>query len=174
MVTRAHEDAATEMLVTSTSIEQLYTDYYQSILRHLERLVRNHETAEDLAHDTFVKALRHWEQLEQVASVRCWLYRIATNTAYDFLRRGRRVDIQPLTDDHAQLFTSPPIAERFGDAEPILAALRRIPEHYRRPLLLATAGYDHKDIATALNSNVNTIKTRVHRARMQFRQHYAA
>jgi RNA polymerase sigma-70 factor, ECF subfamily len=174
MVTRAHKDAAMETLATLTSIEQLYTDYYQPILRHLERLVRNHETAEDLAHETFIKALRHWNQLDQVTSVRGWLYRIATNTAYDYLRRGRRVDIQPLTDDHAQRFTAPPIETRFDDAEPILAALHRIPEHYRRPLLLATAGYDHKDIANALHSNVNTIKTRVHRARMQFRQHYAA
>ena len=174
MVTRVHEDATSEMLPTPTNIEQVYTDYYQPILRHLERLVRNHETAEDLAHETFIKALRGWEQLEQVASVRGWLYRIATNTAYDFLRRGRRIDMQPLTDDHAQVFTAPPIETRFDDAEPILAALQHIPEHYRRPLLLATAGYDHKDIACALNSNVNTIKTRVHRARMQFRQHYAA
>jgi RNA polymerase sigma-70 factor (ECF subfamily) len=174
MVTRALEDEAIEASATPISIEHVYTDYYQPILRHLERLVSNHQTAEDLVQETFIKALRHWGQVDHVTSVRGWLYRIATNTAYDYLRRGRRIEIQPLTDDHAQTFTAPPIETQFDDAEPILAALHRIPEHYRRPLLLTTAGYDHKHIAAALNSNVNTIKTRVHRARMQFRQHYAA
>jgi RNA polymerase sigma-70 factor (ECF subfamily) len=159
--------------LSTNAVEQLYHEYHQPIQRYLERLIGNRETAEDLAHETFIKALRHWTQLNQSASARNWLYRIATNTAYDYLRRKCRVEMTPLTDDHAQRFTAPPIETRFDDAEPILAALHRIPEHYRRPLLLATAGYDHKDIANALHSNVNTIKTRVHRARMQFRQHYA-
>jgi RNA polymerase sigma-70 factor, ECF subfamily len=158
---------------STSSVEQLYGEYYAPIQRYLERLVSNREAAEDLAQETFIKALRHWEQHE-VARVRGWLYRIATNTAYDYLRRGRRVEIAQLTDDDAQVFAAPPMETRIDDAEPILAALRCIPEHYRLPLLLASAGYDHKDIAAALNSNVNTIKTRVHRARVQFRQHYAA
>ena len=163
-----------DQITATNAIEQLYTAYQPLIQRHLERLVNNRETAEDLTHETFIKALRRWEQLEQVTSVRGWLYRIATNTAYDYLRRKRRVEITPLTDDHAEVFAAPARETQCDDAEPILAALQHIPEHYRLPLLLSTAGYDHTDIATALHSNVNTIKTRVHRARMQFRQHYAA
>ena len=163
-----------DQLAATNAIEQLYIVYQPLIQRYLERLINNRETAEDLTHETFIKALRHWEQLDQVTSARGWLYRIAANTAYDYLRRGRRIEITPLTDDYAEVFAAPARETRFDDAEPILAALHHIPEHYRLPLLLATAGYDHKDIAAALNSNVNTIKTRVHRARMQFRQHYAA
>ena len=160
--------------VGSTSpLEQLYQEYAEPILRYLERLVSNRETAEDLCHETFIKAMAHWDQHDP-AHRRGWLYRIATNTAYDYLRRSRRVEFRPLIDDHAQVFTTPPIETRFSEAEPILAALHRIPEYYRRPLLLATAGYDHKDIAAALNSNVNTIKTRIYRARMRFRQFYVA
>jgi RNA polymerase sigma-70 factor (ECF subfamily) len=157
---------------SARAIEALYTTYHQPIQRYLERLLSNHETAEDLTHETFIKALRHWEQLEQAASVRGWLYRIATNTAYDYLRRKRRVEITTLTDEHTTTCIAPAMELRIDDAEPIQAALQHIPEHYRLPLLLAAAGYDHKDIAAALKSNPNTIKTRVHRGRVRFRQVY--
>ena len=144
MLTRTHEDAIMETPTTSTNIEQLYTDYYQPILRHLERLVGNRETAEDLAHETFIKALRYWAQLNQTASARKWLYRIATNTAYDYLRRKRRVKMTPLADEHALIFVAPALEIRFDEAEPIQAAFERLPEHYRLPLVLSSAGYDRE------------------------------
>lgn len=173
MVTRAHQDAATEMLAPPTSIEQVYADYYQPIQRYLERLVRHHETAEDLAHETFIKALRHWEQLEQTTSVRGWLYRIATNTAYDHLRRGRRVAMVPLLHDQAAHTAAH--EPQIDDAEPVRVALKNISDMYRIPLLLHIwAGYPLQDIADALGLNVATVKTRVHRARAQFRRLYVA
>jgi RNA polymerase sigma-70 factor, ECF subfamily len=158
---------------TAYAIEQLYHTYHRPIQRYLERLVGNPETAEDLVHETFLKALRHWRQHDMTANVRGWLYRIATNTAYDYLRRQRQVTFTPLTDDHVGAFTTPAIETRLDEAEPILAALRHMPEYYRTPLLLSLyAGYEHKDIAAALGSSVNAVKMRVHRARIQFHQHY--
>jgi RNA polymerase sigma-70 factor, ECF subfamily len=153
------------------ALEQLYYDYHQPIVHYLERLVRNHETAEDLAQETFIKALRYWHQ-HGAGSTRGWLYRIATNTAYDYLRRQRRIRMTSLSDEHAMMLVTPAPEIRLEQAEPIQAALQHIPKHYWHALLLASAGYDHMDIAIALNSNVNTIKTRVHRARTRFRQVY--
>jgi RNA polymerase sigma-70 factor (ECF subfamily) len=155
------------------AIEQLYEEHHQPILRYLKRLVRERETAEDLCHETFLKALRHWGQHDPAASTKSWLYRIATNTAYDHLRRGRRIAIVPLIhDDTAPLMSQEP---QVDVAEPVWAAFQRIPEQYRIPLMLHSwAGYPLKDIATVLGSNVATIKTRVHRGRAYFRLVYAA
>jgi RNA polymerase sigma factor (sigma-70 family) len=61
------------------AIEQLYRLYYQPVLRHLERLVRQHESADDLCQETFRKAFKHWDHLRDTTCVRSWLYRIATN-----------------------------------------------------------------------------------------------
>jgi RNA polymerase sigma-70 factor, ECF subfamily len=47
-------------MTPAQAIEQLYDEYHQPILRYLERLVRERETAEDLCQKTFLKALRHW------------------------------------------------------------------------------------------------------------------
>jgi RNA polymerase sigma-70 factor (ECF subfamily) len=161
--------------LSTAPIEQLYQDYHQPIIRYLERLVHQHETAEDLSQETFIKAMRHREQLDQVASVRHWLYRIATNTAYDYLRRQQRVAWSSLSSDESKLADIPAPERHWDDDEPILTALHHIPDHYRIPLLLYEyAGYDLKDIATAMGINVNTVKTRVHRGRTRFRQVYVA
>ncbi len=157
----------------STAIEHLYNEYHQSILCYLQRLVNDREAAEDLCHDTFVKALRHWEDHDPAASERSWLYRIATNTAYDYLRRRRRVTITALTAAHTDTLSTPALETPIDTVEPIREALASIPDHYRIPLMLqAWASYPLSDIAAALDCNVNTVKTRVYRARMQFRQQY--
>ena len=156
-------------------IDQLYREYHQPIQRYLERLVSQRETAEDLVQETFIKALRHWDQHDPAVPVQGWLYRIATNAAYDYLRRKRQIAFTALTDSHSMTWITPTIESRLADAEPILAALGQLPEHYRTPMLLSLhAGYGHKDIAVALKSSVNSVKMRVHRARIQFRQRYIA
>jgi RNA polymerase sigma-70 factor, ECF subfamily len=160
-------------MTPAQAIEQLYDEYHRPILRYLERIVGQRETAEDLCQETFFKALRYWEQHDPAASVRSWLYRIATNTAYDHLRRERRARMVPLLhDDTAFLISQEPHVD---DADPVWTALQRIPETFRVPLMLHSwAGYPLKDIAAALGSNVATIKTRVHRGRAHFRQLYVA
>jgi RNA polymerase sigma-70 factor (ECF subfamily) len=154
------------------TIEQIYHRYYQPVLRHLERLVQQHESAEDLCQETFLKAFRHWEQFGEMACVGCWLYRVATNSAYDFLRRQRRNSFMALLEEAA--WVAAPIESRWDDAEPVRGALRQVPAHFRIPLMLQIIdGYSLDDIATMLGCLPATVKTRVHRARKHFRQHYA-
>jgi RNA polymerase sigma-70 factor, ECF subfamily len=165
-----------ELNPTATgTIEQLYQAYHQPLVRYLERLVHQRETAEDLCHESFIKALRHWDERDASLSARGWLYCIATNTAFDYLRQQRRVRSALAAADPAQLPSEPALAAYLDERETIRATLRHIPTHYRVPLLLHSyAGYQLKTIATALGCNINTIKTRVHRGRAQFRQIYVA
>jgi RNA polymerase sigma-70 factor, ECF subfamily len=154
------------------AIEQLYRLYYQPVLRHLERLVRQHESAEDLCQETFLKALKHWDHLRDTMCVRSWLYRIATNTAIDYLRRQHRINVTTLYEETIHTTIAPAQAQ-WEDAEPVWKALRQVPAHYRLPLVLQTVGgYTLDEIATVLGCVPATIKTRVHRARKHFRQHY--
>ena len=158
-----------------TSIEQLYHDHYQPLRRYLERLLDDPTTAEDVSHESFVKALQHWDDCDQAANARGWLYRIATNTAYDHLRRQRRVMMTPLTDTSQAIAGAAAPEAQYADAEPMWAALNHLPEDYRVPLLLQfAAGYPLHTIAATLGCNVNTIKTRLRRARLRFRQLYSA
>lgn len=163
---------------TSTSpqaaIEQLYSDYYSPILRHLERLVGSREAAEDLCHETFLKAWRGWDQREAEGSTRGWLYRIATNTAYDHLRRRRRIQWSALDEEFPWADAQAAFEDQLDEATPVRDALARLPEHYRLPLVLHSCnGYDLKTIAGSLGVSQAALKSRLFRARDQFRQVYA-
>jgi RNA polymerase sigma-70 factor (ECF subfamily) len=158
-----------------TTFEQLYEAYHRPLLRYLERLVHQRETAEDLCQEAFIKALRHWDDRDASLSTRGWLYCIATNTAFDYLRQQRRVKRVLTAGDPAELPSEPAFAAHVDERETVRTVLRRIPTHYRLPLVLHLyAGYKLKTIATVLGCNINTIKTRVHRGRAQFRQIYLA
>ena len=81
----------------------------------------------------------------------------------------------PLMDTHEGIAGAAALETQFADAEPVWAALNHLPDHYRAPLLLQlAAGYPLHTIAATLGCNGNTIKTRLHRARLCFRQLYAA
>src|SRR5581483_6847706 len=81
-----------------TAIEKMYTAHQQALLAHLTRLLGDRMAAEDLCQETFLKVLRSWSNQAEIANAGAWLYRIATNTAYDYLRRRKRIQFTPLSE----------------------------------------------------------------------------
>ncbi|NJN19065.1 MAG: RNA polymerase sigma factor [Oscillochloris sp.] len=160
---------------TEHEITRLYSDYATPLLRYLRRLTGNPETAEDLLQETFIKALRHLAQLNSSEGERAWLFRIARNCAYDHFRRQRHragVALDSVPDDALASF---PLEDLLEAAEPINAALARMPEAYRVPLMLHShAGYPLEVIAQRFGLKLGTVKSRLSRARAQFREHYVA
>ncbi len=155
----------------TAGIERLYQEYQRPLIAHLTRLVEDRATAEDLLQDTFVKALRSWDGREAQGSVSAWLYRIATNTAYDHLRRRRRIRFSSLGDSeqYAPLAADHAIDER----EPVHQALAKIPPAYRLPLVMHSyEGRSTHEIAEALGCSTSAVKTRLFRARERFRRAY--
>lgn len=153
----------------------LYVAYAPAIVRYLARLTGSAEAAEDLTQETFLKALRHQKQLTNREAAGPWLFRIATNTAYDYFRYHRRYHTTPLTVQHADTLIAESRGMPVEDRELLRAMIARLPPSYRLPLLLqAYAGYQVKDIAVLLGSKVGTVKSRLHRARAHIQAQYAA
>lgn len=158
-----------------SELAQFYSEYHQPILRFLISLVHEYETAEDLCQETFIKAFRAWHQRDTRIDARGWFYRIARNTAYDYFRQQRRAMTTQLADDDPSLARLPENETQIADAQVIHDAMQQLAPQYRIPLLLHSyAGYDVHSIATMLECTDSTIKTRLYRARSQFRQHYIA
>ncbi|MEN9933472.1 MAG: hypothetical protein RLZZ387_51 [Chloroflexota bacterium] len=154
-------------------IELLYAEYQRPVLAYLTRLVSEREAAEDLCQETFIKAMRGWESHDPTASVAAWLYRIATNTAYDYLRRLRRIRFTPLVDTDEPAMEGAPLESRLDDREPVLRALDQLPAMYRLPLVLHSCeGRSTQEIADTLGVSNSAVKTRLFRARERFRQIY--
>ena len=162
---------------TPWSFDQMYDDYKTPIYRYLLRLVGDREQADDLTQDTFVKAFRALPKMDATLKVSAWLYRIATNTAYDALRRRRLIAWLPwqaLDHEPADVEGTDP-QEIYGTTELVRAALRRMPQQYRAALLLYTQeGFSSREIATALHIAESGVKMYLSRARRSFREHYIA
>jgi RNA polymerase sigma-70 factor, ECF subfamily len=153
--------------------EALYATYALAITRYLAQLTGSREVAEDLTQDTFLKALRHWGQRREAEHTRGWLFRIATNTAYDELRRRRRQPTTPLTERHAETLATALAGFPAEESEQLWTVIGQLPVSYRVPLVLqGYAGYALQDIADMLGWKVGTVKSRLHRARALFQRRY--
>ena len=154
-------------------VELLYEEYQRPVLAYLTRLVSDREAAEDLCQETFIKAMRGWEGRDPSASVAAWLYRIATNTAYDYLRRRRRIRFMPLIDIDTPPSGAHSMESRLDEEEPVQRALAQLPAMYRLPLVLHSCeGRSTQEIADPMGVSNSASKTRLLRAPERFREGY--
>src|SRR5262244_2568335 len=162
---------------TTWSFERIYEEFKTPIYNYVYHLVGNREQADDLTQDTFLKAYKALPKMDANLRLSAWLYRIATNTAYDALRRRKLIALMPWQDlDHepADVDSADP-QEIYGTTELVQAALRRMPHQYRSALLLYTQeGFSYSEIAKTLNIAESGVKMYLSRARQSFREHYRA
>lgn len=157
-----------------TRFEQLLREHHRSIFVYLCRLTGDQSQAEDLTQDTFIKAYRAIGRLSADANVRAWLYRIATNTALDCLRRRRLISWLPLFDNDCHPAIETSFVESSLEGIAVHQALRQLPPRYRVPLLLyACHGLSTREIADIMKISRGAVKTRLFRAREKFRRIYS-
>lgn len=163
------------------AFDELYAQFRQPLYNYIYRLLGDRESADDLLQDTFVKVYRALDSLPDASGRSAWLYRIATNTCYDVLRRRRLVSWLPWTRhgaDGEEIAFDPPgddgdLGGRYAVNEAVQDALRRVPATLRAPLLLHVVhGFGYADIARMLGLTESAVKMRVSRARTAFRAVY--
>lgn len=152
-----------------------------TVVRTARLLLRDPSAADDLAQETFVKAIRFIDKFEVGTDGRAWLLTILRNTRVDVLRKTNReprlsiedLNGEPAAADEAcavpQGHSAERLMEAFGD-EDMIAALRTLPEEIRWTLLLVEVeGLAHEDAAPILGVPVGTVKSRTHRGRKMLR-----
>ena len=72
------------------AFERLYSSFHESLKSYLFRLTASRNDAEDLAHDAFIKAFSNINQFKGDATIKTWVFQIATNLAYNLLKRRKR------------------------------------------------------------------------------------
>ena len=133
------------------------------------RVVRNPVLAQDVAQDAFIRAYRALPDFRGQAAVRSWLYRIATNLALNAVQRRREYPAESLPE--AEVTGGPEREAVRGDmAEHLRAAIEELPEELKQPLVLREYGYhSYQEIADELELPLNTVRTRILRARRALR-----
>lgn len=157
----------------------MFRDLRQPILNYLYRLLGDAAQAEEVSQDAFLKAYRALADLPVSANSRAWMYRIATNCAYDVLRRRRRFSWLPLwhrSADSLQEDAEPAAPDHLAPLEQrldIQHALNCLPTDLRVPLLLYShQGLNTAEIAEIMHISRSAVKMRLQRARTLFSDHY--
>ena len=153
------------------TFSELYERYAADVFRFALFLSGDRAAAEDIAAETFARALVARQPIRE-GTVKAYLLAIARNLYRDSLRRQAR--LISMTDDrreHADPAPPPDVVttDRVALAD-VLLALQELPEHERAALVMATQeGLSHEDIAAALGCSVAAVKVRIHRARVRLR-----
>jgi len=162
------------------AFNELVLNYQDMIYNHAYAILRDPASAEDVTQDTFIKA---YEKLNgfRGGTFRSWLMKIATNSAYDILRRSRRRPTQPLFQEDengdelesAHWLIDPSasvqdLVEQNEFSKSIAKLLEELPDVYRIILtIIDMHEFDYAEAANALNIPIGTVKSRLARARLQ-------
>jgi len=156
-----------------SAFDKLFERWAGPLLRYLERIVRDASTAEELVQDAFLRVHGARERYVPEARFSTWLYRIATNLAFNELRRPRRKHPHASADDETagiHLRGAEPTPDRVAHARMLGAdverELEKLPPRQRMALwLCAVEGLAYAEIAEALDTTEKSVKSLVHRAR---------
>jgi RNA polymerase sigma-70 factor (ECF subfamily) len=153
-------------------VEELFGLHHAEIYSYLARMVRDDELAADLAQESFVKAYRAFDTLEDPTRARSWLYQIASRTALDELRRRRILRFVPWTgESHGSALSAEDVALHGRLSGEMERALASIPERQRNALILAEL-HDLTGLELAATLGVSHVAARalLTRARESLRQ----
>ena len=160
-----------------TAFDFLVIKYQHRIIQLVNRYVKDPSEAQDVAQDAFIKAYRALDGFRGEAAFYTWLYRIATNTAKNYLisRTRRHSDYQYDIQELEVLGNSPQLhrndtPEQLLLSEEIMTTLNQaiedLPEEMRVAFRLREIdGRSYEEIALAMNCPVGTIRSRLFRAR---------
>lgn len=157
--------------------DSLFLAHYDGVYQLLYRIVGAREDAEDLAQETFLRLARQRFRSDQEPNVRAWLYRVATNLAYNLLRgearRTRRQD--QFTRQTVPDATDPGEAALRGDEQAAVRhALARLSERQAQLLLLRHAGLSYRELAAATGIAPGSVGALLARAEVAFEKAYRA
>ena len=155
------------------NIDDLFRTYHDPLVRYLTRRLGDRDWAEEVAQETFVRALRQ----ENLQNERAWLFAVATNLVRDEARKDsrRRRHLELLTAEaKAQAIVEPPLTDLERAQERALArrAIDALSDRDREALLMREEGLDYNEIASALELSVASVGTTLSRARRRLVEVY--
>ena len=160
--------------------DELIRLYQGRIYATIYHMTSNHEEANDLVQETFIKAYRALNSFKGDASFYTWVYRIGVNKTINFLKQRKNRVQMSLNDLDFNVENNPDLVALISDKTPrreialaelqekLNAAMQKLSEPHR---LVATLhdvqGLSHEEIAKIMDCNVGTVRSRLFYARQQ-------
>ncbi|RXZ77796.1 RNA polymerase sigma factor [Paenibacillaceae bacterium] len=144
----------------------LYDEYFDYAMRTAGLIVKNNEWAKDAVQETFLRVYRNSGQYDPQKPFKPWFYCILLRECYRIMEREKKV--VPFGEQLEKISVEP----KMPDAEvDIYEALQALDDLYRIPLILKYLhDYSEKEIASVLELNVNTLKSRLLKGREKMKK----
>ena len=154
--------------------ERLFRTYHDTLVRYLTRRLGDRDWAEEVAQETFVRALRQ----DTIVNERAWVFAVAHNLVRDGARRDarnrRHLELLAAESQDAHEPEEDQTLERAQEAAVARRALESLGERDRQALLLKEEGLDYTEIADVLKIEKNSVGTTLSRARRRLAESYEA
>lgn len=147
--------------------EALVHAFHADIYRYAYWLVKDKAVAEDIVQETFLRAWRSLDSLNDNQAAKAWLITILRR---ENARRFERKQLETVDIDDVSVFDEDISAEQDVHQRELGRLLSTLSDEYREPLILQLLfGFSGEEIATHMRLNKNTVMTRLFRARNQLR-----
>jgi len=163
-----------------TAYDELVRRYQERIYATVYHMTANHEDANDLAQDAFIKAFQALKSFKGGSSFYTWVYRIAVNKTINFLKQRKNKAQMSLDDLDFNAEHDPDLVALISDKTPrreaslaelqekLNAAMQKLSEPHRLVVTLHDVqGMSHEEIAEIMGCNIGTVRSRLFYARQQ-------
>lgn len=151
-------------------VEREYRSGHDVLVRRLAALTRDHDAADDLAHEAYFRLAREVAAGRTPAQPGAWLYRVGANLA---MSRGRRLAVAERRAGSLPVPAAPPAPDQLVIRAELGRALRgeldRLSQPERRAVVLAAEGYPPIEIAATIGRTPGATRTMLCRARSKLR-----
>ena len=166
--------------------DELVKRYQQRIYATIYHMTGNHEDANDLAQEAFIKAFQALKSFKGGSSFYTWLYRIAINKTINFLKQRKNKHHFSLNDLDFNTENNPDLVALISHKTPqrdaglselqkkLNEALLKLSEPHRMVVVLHDVqGVSHDEIAEIVGCNIGTVRSRLFYARQELQGHLA-
>ncbi len=160
--------------------DELVRRYQERIYATIYHMTSNHEDANDLAQEAFIKAFQALKSFKGGSSFYTWIYRIAINKTINFLKQRKNRAHLSLNDLDFNAEHDPDLVALISDKTPrrdaglaelqekLNSAMQKLSEHHRLVVTLHDVqGMSHEEIAKVMDCNIGTVRSRLFYARQQ-------
>lgn len=150
------------------AFQSLVNKYQERLYWHIRKIVMNHEDADDVLQNTFVKVWRSIEGFREESTLYTWLYRIATNESLTLINSNKKRNFIPMNDSSEFLMnnlTSDPYFDGDEIQRKLQEAILQLPEKQR--IVFNMKYFDemkYEDMSEVLNTSVGALKASFHHA----------
>jgi RNA polymerase sigma-70 factor (ECF subfamily) len=166
--------------------DELIKRYQERIYATVYHMTSNHDDANDLAQEAFIKAFQALKSFKGGSSFYTWLYRIAVNKTINFLKQRKNRTHMSLNDLDFNAEHDPDLMALISDNTPrraaglaelqekLNAALMKLSEPHRLVVVMHDVqGMSHEEIAKTMECNIGTVRSRLFYARQQLQSYLA-